>query len=296
MLHKRNILICLTAVSLCLTGIALGKAVKQELLGEGDQVLGKAILNYAEDADKTEIQVNCRGLEPETEYTVVLCEIDEQGNITDLMVIGSFTTNNKGKGHLHARLDGDVSDWCVLVGIVGDDGAVTPCAYDKKRVGLEPVLPIVPVPGEPPRLEAPEVDGRVTAGLVGEAGNYISFYFVCDARRAYELGRARIDFTGTNVKIDYLGSVVIPPDDRIVNQTKVGDQILEIDFQGFTSGEEVVLGLDLDLLSSGSGTPYGSTYEGGVVELSFVGPPVPGRNPVVAIFAETGTFTAEASF
>lgn len=169
------------------------------------------------------------------------------------------------------------------------------------QVALEPFDPslgIRPYPTEPPQLDAPEVHGTVSAGLTnpGGCGNYISIYFVCDARPGYELGHVRIDFTATNVKIDSLSSMCIPEDDRIVNKTKVGDQILELDFQGFTSDEEVVLGLDLDLLSSGSGTPYGRTYEGGVVELSFVGPPEPGQNPVVATFAETGTFTAGASF
>jgi hypothetical protein len=130
MLRKRNILICLTAVSLCLTGIALGKAVKQELVNENDEVIGNAILNYAKGADKTEIQVNCHGLEPETEYLIVLYQIDEQGNIADPMVIGSFITNKKGKGQLHARVQGDASERSVMLGAVGPDGLVTPCAGD----------------------------------------------------------------------------------------------------------------------------------------------------------------------
>ena len=129
-LCKRSILICLTGVTLCLAGAALGKAVKEELVCEPEdgqvQVLGKAKLNYARGADKTEIQVNCRGLEAETEHLVLLCECGE-GEVTDCIELGSFTTNKKGKGKLHARVQGDKSDWCVVVGVVEGD-TVLPCA------------------------------------------------------------------------------------------------------------------------------------------------------------------------
>ena len=124
-LRRRGLLLCLAVVML--SSIALGKAVKQELLGEDDQVLGKAKLNYAKGANKTEIQVNCRGLEAETEYLVLLFEFDGGGEVADWFELGSFTTNKKGKGRLHARVDGDVSDWCVVVGVV-DGNIVYPCA------------------------------------------------------------------------------------------------------------------------------------------------------------------------
>jgi len=63
---------------------------------------GQAVLNYAEGADKTEIQVNCSGLTPGAEYTVYIGSPWE--------VIGTFVARNNGTGNLHARPDGDQSE------------------------------------------------------------------------------------------------------------------------------------------------------------------------------------------
>jgi hypothetical protein len=100
---------------------------KQELVFADGQASGEAILTYAKGADKTEIQVNCRDLDPDTEYAVRLCECDDDGVVTTDVELGAFTTNKHGKGHLHARVGGDVSDWCVFVGMV-DDGVFSPLA------------------------------------------------------------------------------------------------------------------------------------------------------------------------
>ena len=114
MLRRKRLLICIALVTVSLAGVALGKAVKQELVNEDGEVMGKAKLNYAKGADKTEIQINCRGLQPETDYFVWLCQCD--GDDVDCIELGSFTTNKKGRAKLHTRLDGDASDWCVVVG------------------------------------------------------------------------------------------------------------------------------------------------------------------------------------
>jgi hypothetical protein len=98
MLRKRNILICLTAVTLCLGGGAMGKAVEQELVcpdPESD-AYGTAVLKYAKGADKTNINVQGRGLEPDATYTVLLCDCD----YVECESIGSFTANKNGKGCL----------------------------------------------------------------------------------------------------------------------------------------------------------------------------------------------------
>jgi len=107
MLRKKALLICLAAVVLCVAGIALAAAVKVELLPypaadplEPDAA-GKAVLNYAKGADKTEIQVNCSGLTPGEEYTVYIGSPWE--------VIGTFVARKNGTGNLHARPDGDQS-------------------------------------------------------------------------------------------------------------------------------------------------------------------------------------------
>ena len=144
MLLRRNVLTCLAAVTVCLAAIALGKAVRQELLNEDADVVGRTNLNYAKGANRTECQINCWDMESETEYSVLLCECHDDGAVTDCFEIGSLTTNKKGKGHLHASVEGDVSDRHVVIGIVGNDGAVTPCGYDK-RLGLEPALFITPI-------------------------------------------------------------------------------------------------------------------------------------------------------
>ena len=157
MLRTRNVLICSAAVALCLVGIALAKAVHQELVEADGNTIGKASLNYAKGANKTEIQVDCWDLDPQTEYLLLLCECDG-GQVADCFELGSLTTNKQSKGHLHARVGGDYSDWCVVIGIAveGDDGTVvTPCGYDT-RIGLLPALPIMPIPGPtPPYLPVP---------------------------------------------------------------------------------------------------------------------------------------------
>ena len=145
MVRTRNVLACLAAVALCLAAVALAKAVKQDLVDADGNQVGKANLNYAKGADKTECQVNCWDLEPETEYTVLLCECEN----SECIELGSLATNKKGNGHLHASIDGDVSGWCVVVGVMDNDGYVTPCfsvvVFDltkKIKIGLsDDVLP-----------------------------------------------------------------------------------------------------------------------------------------------------------
>ena len=80
MLHKRNVLIFVAAVTLCLAGITLARAVRQDL-------------------------------EPGEVYSVLLgdCESNEWESI------GCFTAMKNGGGHLHVRHLWDVSEMCVLV-------------------------------------------------------------------------------------------------------------------------------------------------------------------------------------
>ena len=91
-------------------GIALAKAVKVDLLPYPDDPIepdasGRAVLNYAKGADKTEVQINCRGLMSETEYTVYLYDVEN----ADFYSIGTFTTRKNGTGNFHTKLDGDRS-------------------------------------------------------------------------------------------------------------------------------------------------------------------------------------------
>ena len=111
MLRKKNLLICLAAVVLCVAGIALAKAVKVDLqnpagLPADDQdagATGRAVLNYAKGADKTEVQFNCQGLTPGATYVI---------GIVDVGIFpgtGTYTPLPNGKLMVHAAVSGDVS-------------------------------------------------------------------------------------------------------------------------------------------------------------------------------------------
>ena len=108
MSRRKLALLCLAAVIAFGTGIAMAKAVKVALSPfpavapiEPD-ASGKVILNYAKGADKTEIQINCKGLTPASDYTVYL-------NAGGFYAIGTFTTDAAGDAPLHVRLPGNRS-------------------------------------------------------------------------------------------------------------------------------------------------------------------------------------------
>jgi hypothetical protein len=120
MMRRKIALVCLAAVILCGTGIVLAKAVKVQLLpfpaddpAEPD-ASGRAVLNYAKGADKTEIQVNCWGLTPNSDYTLW---ISADGNT--FVQVGAFTADEYGDGCVHARVQGDVSGYTVAVNAAG---------------------------------------------------------------------------------------------------------------------------------------------------------------------------------
>lgn len=105
-----TIAVCLVAL---MATMAFAKAVNVALCPTAaapDDARGRAILNYAKDANKTEIQVNCWGLDPNYNYTAWI-------NVTGLGCpqiggwsnIGTFSVNKKGNGHVHASVPTDVS-------------------------------------------------------------------------------------------------------------------------------------------------------------------------------------------
>ena len=104
---KRIITLGLVAAFIAMgAGLALSAAVKVQLVPYSETppitgASGQAILNFAKGADATEIQINCWGLTPETEYTVYLKPGFES--------IGTFTTMKNGSGNFHLRLAGDQS-------------------------------------------------------------------------------------------------------------------------------------------------------------------------------------------
>jgi hypothetical protein len=106
----------------------LAGVVTQDLASEDGQLLGKALLCYDENTNETCIRLKSWGLEANAEYTVVLFESDQDGNVTGYIRIGSFTTNVNGNAYLQGRVVGDLTDWCVVVGVV-DGTMLYPTSY-----------------------------------------------------------------------------------------------------------------------------------------------------------------------
>jgi hypothetical protein len=122
----------------------LAGLVTQDLVSEDNQDMGKALLWYDENTDETDIRLTCWGLEAGTEYVVLLCDCDDDGEVTNYIELGSFTMNETGIVNLHAHVDGDASERSVVVGITGDEGVVTPCFFDSTlRLAVTIIINIV---------------------------------------------------------------------------------------------------------------------------------------------------------
>ena len=143
MMPAKNILTCFLIVTLLLGGVSLGQAVRQELVDADENVVGHGILAYDEEVDQTQIQVNCRDLTSGTEYAVLLCQYSPDGYLIGCMTLGNLATNDTDVGHLHVSLEGDVSGWSVIIGVVDSAGYVTPKFYDWNLQQW----PILPGPG-----------------------------------------------------------------------------------------------------------------------------------------------------
>ena len=105
----------------------LAGLVTQDLVSEDGQAVGKAVLHY--DENETDIRLICWDIEPGT-YVVFLCDCDDDGEVTDYVDLGSFSTNDKRKATLYYWKVDEFAGWSVVIGIVGDDGVVTPCFSD----------------------------------------------------------------------------------------------------------------------------------------------------------------------
>ena len=112
MSKKKVVSICFAVMFVSVAGIALAMAVKVALMPYNappewrtPNASGHAILVY-NNADKTEIQVNCWGLNPNNQYSVWLKAPDQ----SQPYMIGTLTAQNDGAATLHARLDGDRSN------------------------------------------------------------------------------------------------------------------------------------------------------------------------------------------
>jgi len=60
----------------------------------------KVLLYYAESVNATRIRLKRWDLAANAEYTGLLCEVDDDGNVTDRIELGSFTADEDGSdGH-----------------------------------------------------------------------------------------------------------------------------------------------------------------------------------------------------
>ena len=96
MKRKKMIFICLTAVVLCLGGIALAKAVKVELNPISvDPGCGFVIFNNTSGPENVQIQMSLKGALPKTDYDVI---VHINGSDT---YVATVTTNAKGNANFH---------------------------------------------------------------------------------------------------------------------------------------------------------------------------------------------------
>ena len=191
---------------------------------------------------------------------------------------------------INADKFGDLSGYTinhVRVRIFGDPSITG----SMREVNIDDVTPIGGSTGT-------GLSGIVTIDMCGEGSNYIMISYDSYFAQAHQLTHARIDFTGVNVDIDsFLAFCCDGASSEITDIQKTSeDRVLEVDFSGFTPGKSICIDLDLDFQSSGSGTPYGSTYEGATVELTFTGLSGLCSMPLTGSFIETDTWTAKAAF
>jgi hypothetical protein len=94
----------------------LAGLITQDLVSKDGDLLGKALLYYAENTNETFIRLKCWSLGPESEYFVLLHDCDDDGNVTESTELGAFTTNGDGRGKLVGGLVADVTDCHIGIG------------------------------------------------------------------------------------------------------------------------------------------------------------------------------------
>jgi len=102
--------------------VAFGAAITRDLVQTGlnaTNEAGRAIVNYAKGADKTEVQINFSGLVNGATYNAYFLCPDPAGWIP----IGSCTGKKNGKGQIHGRPSTDCSGYEIHVALVLPDGS-----------------------------------------------------------------------------------------------------------------------------------------------------------------------------
>lgn len=143
-----------------------------------------------------------------------------------------------------------------------------------------------------------ELTGTVTAGSLGEGGNYLEINYESNFTSSHKLTHARIDFTDSNVEVGDDPVLIGPAPQSEIVDVEIGssNRIIDIDFSNFITGKALYLAYDLDLHSTGSGAPTGSSYEGATVKITFDGVSQTCTMPLTGSFTDVGGFTAVADF
>ncbi|MBD3386403.1 T9SS type A sorting domain-containing protein [candidate division KSB1 bacterium] len=202
----------------------------------------------------------------------------------------------QGQGVFHSFSSG----WMTFSANLGDLSAYTinniririfgkPSASGTKQVNIDNVVPLT--------SSETGLVGWVKTGNCGEGGNWVKIYFESDLTPAAELESVRLDFPNSNVSVEELWSFCCQEDyPQVIDVEETADNVVEIDFANFHPGTEVCIGFDFDRQSSGTGSPLGSDYVGGVAHLTFNALPGSCENPIQVNFVESGAFTAQADF
>lgn len=133
-------------------------------------------------------------------------------------------------------------------------------------------------------------EGGGTVAGTGELGNHVYLEFT--AQYPVRLVSATWNFTGSSVRVGSSPSLV-PTSNKGVTSWNfapvAGSQVFSASFTGFDPGDSLLLGLDLDRGTTGS--PLGTDYEAGNLQLTFSDGTV-----LVAQFREFDAFNARAMF
>lgn len=124
----------------------------------------------------------------------------------------------------------------------------------------------------PVKTEAANIRGSAIFGVPGnvELGNFVVLTFTAD--EPITLDTFSFDFSGSNAIIDPTGFNVTPPDFSDVDayyNSIINDRQFSSNLNGFESGETVVYTFDFDQASTQTGTPLGSDYVNGTIDVTF---------------------------
>lgn len=140
------------------------------------------------------------------------------------------------------------------------------------------------------------IAGSATFGVAraengAELANFVALTFTSD--RNITLDSFSFDFTGSNAIIDGFGFLGSPDfsDVNAFHNDIINDREFTSNLNGFDPGETVVYAFDFKQASTGTGTPYGSDYVNGNINVTFSD-----GTDLTAPILETDVFEGTANF